>query len=163
LRLSIFLGRGETLGTSILTGQHYKDYEVSFTEPFLFDRPITGGINIFNRNIVYPLQFTQISSGGSTIFSFPVADFTRLYMGYSLENVHIKDLNSAFLDPTTGKVNFGLLQNNPFLRDALLINEDGTVGGRRIVSKVTPSLRRDTIDNPIFPTSGKRLTLAMDI
>ena len=160
---SNFLGRGETLSTSVLTGQQYKDYEVSFTEPFLFDRPITGGLNVFNRNIIYPLQFTQVSSGGSLMFSFPVADFTRLYMGYSLEDVRIKDLNSAFLDPETGKVNTALFAGNPFLRDALLINDDGTLGGRRIVSKVTPSLRRDTIDNPIFPTQGTRLTLAMDV
>jgi outer membrane protein insertion porin family len=160
---SNFLGRGETLSTSILTGNRYKDYEVSFTEPFLFDRPITGGVNVFNRNINYPLQFTQVSTGGSMIFSFPVADFTRLYMGYSLENVRIKDLNPAFLDPNTGKIDFTVLSNNPFLRDALLINPDGTPGGRRIVSKVTPSLRRDTIDNPIFPTTGKRFTLAMDV
>jgi len=160
---SNFLGRGETLSTSILTGARYKDYEVSFTEPFLFDRPITGGVNLFNRNIVYPLQFTQVSSGGSMIFSFPVADFTRLYMGYSLENVRIKDLNEGFLDPETGKVNLSLLTANPFLRDTLLINPDGTLGGRRIISKITPSLRRDTIDNPIFPTTGKRYTLAMDV
>jgi len=159
---SNFLGRGETLGTSILTGQQYKDYELSFTEPFLFDRPITGGVNIFNRNIIYPLQFTQASTGGSLMFSFPVADFTRFYAGYSLENVHIKDLNAAFLNED-GTVNIALFANNPFLRDALLINPDGTLGGRRIVSKVTPSLRRDTIDNPIFPTQGTRLTLAMDV
>jgi len=160
---SNFMGRGETLSTSILTGARYKDYEVSFTEPFLFDRPITGGVNVFNRNIIYPLQFTQLSTGGSMIFSFPVADFTRFYMGYSLENVRIKDLNAAFLDPATGKVNLTLLNNNPYLRDALLINTDGSLGGRRVISKVTPSLRRDTIDNPIFPTTGKRYTLAMDV
>ncbi len=160
---SNFMGRGETLSTSILTGARYKDYEVSFTEPFLFDRPITGGVNIFNRNINYPYQFTQISTGGSAIFSFPVADFTRLYMGYSLENVRISDLNSAFIDPVTGKVDLTLLNNNPFLRDALLINPDGSLGGRRVISKVTPSLRRDTIDNPIFPTNGTRYTLAMDV
>ncbi len=44
-----------------------------------------------------------------------------------------------------------------------MINPDGSLGGRRVISKVTPSLRRDTIDNPIFPTSGTRYTLAMDL
>ena len=97
---SNFMGRGETLSTSVLTGARYKDYQVSFTEPFLFDRPITGGVNVFNRNIVYPFQFTQETSGGNIMFGMPVKSvFSRLYMRYSLENVSIKDLNTEFYDP----------------------------------------------------------------
>jgi outer membrane protein insertion porin family len=35
-------------------------------------------------------------------------------------------------------------------------------GGRRTVSKVTPSVVYNTVDNPIFPTSGRRYTASMD-
>ena len=47
---SNFLGKGETLSMSVLAGRRYKDYQLSFSEPYLFDRPITGGINVFNRH-----------------------------------------------------------------------------------------------------------------
>ena len=43
---------------------------------------------------------------------------------------------------------------NPFLRDSLLIGQ----GGERIISKVAPSLVYNTVDQPIFPTTGKRFT-----
>ncbi|HEY8536713.1 MAG TPA: POTRA domain-containing protein, partial [Vicinamibacterales bacterium] len=78
-----FLGRGETLSVSVLAGRRYKDYQLAFTEPYLFDRPITGGINVFNRTIRYIGAFTQESSGGNILFGFPLADFTRMYTSYS--------------------------------------------------------------------------------
>src|SRR5207248_1886767 len=31
------------------------------------------------------------------------------------------------------------------------------------ISKVTPSIVHNTVDNPIFPTSGKRFTLSLDL
>jgi outer membrane protein insertion porin family len=154
---SNFMGRGETLSTSVLTGARYKDYQVSFTEPFLFDRPITGGINVFNRNIVYPFQFTQETSGGNIMFGMPVGTvFSRLYVRYSLENVAIKDLNEAFYDTET-------IRRLPYLADALLIRPDGTRAGRRVISKITPSWVYNTVDNPIFPSAGTRITASIDL
>ena len=52
-----------------------------------------------------------------------------------------------------------VLARNPFLRDSLLIGQ----GGERIISKVVPSLVHNTVDNPIFPTTGKRYTLSIDL
>jgi len=46
-----------------------------------------------------------------------------------------------------------VLQRNPFLRDSLLIGADGSYGGDRIISKVTPTITQNTVDHPIFPTS----------
>ena len=50
------------------------------------------------------------------------------------------------------------MQRNPYLRDSLLLGE----GGQRTISKVTPSFVHNTVDNPIFPNSGKRLTGSID-
>jgi outer membrane protein insertion porin family len=66
--------------------------------------------------------------------------------------VRIKDLNEAFLIDD-------IIANNPFLAEALLIGQ----GGRRTISKVTPSLVHNTVDNPIFPTSGKRYTATIEL
>ena len=44
-----FLGRGESLTVSLQGGSRAQNYQLAFTEPFLFDRNITGGIDVFKR------------------------------------------------------------------------------------------------------------------
>ena len=52
-----------------------------------------------------------------------------------------------------------VLAGNPLLADSLLIG----AGGKRTISKIGPSYVYNTVDNPIFPTSGRRFTLSADI
>ena len=54
-----FLGRGESLTLSAQTGERIKNYNAGFTEPFLFGKPITGGFNVYRRDIRFINQFTQ--------------------------------------------------------------------------------------------------------
>lgn len=166
---SNFLGRGETLSLSIAAGSRTQFYQVAFTEPYLFDRPITAGVDLFKRQIQYLGAFTQQSTGGNTVWGFPVANFTRAFFQYSLERVTIKDLNPLFADES-------VIGRNPFLQDSLLLqcrdvppseaNPSGrecTPGGARTISKFTPSLVHNTVDNPIFPNTGRRFSASMDI
>ena len=150
---SNFLGKGETLSLSVLAGKRYKDYQLSFSEPYLFDRPITGGVNVFNRTINYIGAFTQESTGGNVMAGFRLASFTRAFMSYSYERVGISNLNEAYTDPERRST------RNPFLADALLLGSNG----KRTISKVSPSLVHNTVDNPIFPTSGRRFTVSFDL
>ena len=48
---SNFLGRGETFTISAQQGNRAKNYQLAFTEPFLFDRPMTAGVDLFIREI----------------------------------------------------------------------------------------------------------------
>jgi outer membrane protein insertion porin family len=173
---SNFLGRGESLTLSLQSGSRAQNYQVAFTEPFLFDRNITGGIDVFKRSLQYVNQFTQKSTGGNILFGFPVADFSRMFVTYSYEGVKVTDLNEAFFDPSCFLRESGcreieldnlselspetldLLRRNPFLQDSLLIGQ----GGERRISKVTPSFVFNTVDNPIFPSAGRRLSLSTD-
>ena len=148
---SNFLGRGETFSVTAQQGNRAKNYQVAFTEPFLFDRPMTAGIDIFSREIRYEGQFTQASIGGNLVFGFQVMPYARMFVNYSLEQVEVKDLNPLYRDPL-------VLAGNPFLEDSLLIGE----GGKRTISKIGPSFVYNTVDHPIFPTSGSRYTLSMD-
>jgi outer membrane protein insertion porin family len=150
---SNFMGRGESLTVSLQAGSRAENFQVAFTEPFLFDRNITGGVDVYKRKIQYIGQFTQNAAGGNLMFGFPVSDFGRMFMTYSYENVKVTDLNPAYQDPR-------LVQNNPFLQESLLLNQQG---GSRAVSKITPSYVFNTIDNPIFPNTGKRLSLSADV
>jgi outer membrane protein insertion porin family len=149
---SNFMGRGESLTVSLQAGSRAENYQVAFTEPFLFDRNITGGVDIYKRSIQYIGQFTQKAVGGNMMFGFPVSDFGRMFITYSYEGVRVTDLNPAYQDPR-------LIANNPFLQDSLLLNQQG---GKRTVSKINPSYVFNTIDNPIFPNTGRRLTLSSD-
>jgi len=149
---SNFLGRGETFSVGIQAGSRAQNYQLAFTEPFLFDRPITGGIDLYKREVRYISQYTQGSIGGNIVFGFPVRDFTRGFINYAYETVTVSDLNPFYNDPD-------LIANNPYLADALLLGDNG----RRSISKIVPSLVHNTVDNPIFPTAGRRLTLSMDV
>jgi outer membrane protein insertion porin family len=148
-----FLGRGETFSVNLQAGSRAQNYQVAFTEPYLFDRAITGGIDVFKRRLEYVSQFTQDSVGGNVVFGFPLKDFTRMFINYSYEHTKVVDVNPIYKDPT-------LIANNPYLADSLLL---GTEGGYRVISKVVPSISRNTIDNPIFPSTGKRYTVSVDL
>ena len=69
---SNFLGRGESLTMSMQAGDRSQNYQLAFTEPFLCDRNITGGVDIYKRSIQYIGQFTQKAVGGNMMFGFPV-------------------------------------------------------------------------------------------
>jgi outer membrane protein insertion porin family len=149
---SNFMGRGESATFSVLAGARVRNYQLAFTEPFLFDRPITAGFDVFSREIRYYYSYTQASTGFNIVTGFPIRNFSRMFFNYRLEQSRVKDINEAFLDPA-------VIGRNPFLADALLISE----GGKRLISQVTPSFVHNTIDNPIFPNQGKRYTLGIDL
>ena len=107
---SNFLGRGETFSVSAQQGNRAKNYQVGFTEPFLFDRPITGG-----RRRLQPgdpatsASSRRHSTGGNTVWGFPVGPFSRMFVSYSYQNVKVKDLNPLYSSRRRWC-------NNPFLR-----------------------------------------------
>ena len=148
---SNFLGRGETFTLSAQQGNRARNYQLAFTEPFLFDRPMTVGLDLFIREIRWLGQFTQASAGGNLVYGFQTGNFSRMFFNYSLEQVRVKDLNEAYNDPA-------VLARNPFLYDSLLIGQ----GGKRTISKIGPSWVYNTVDQPIFPSSGTRYTLSLD-
>jgi outer membrane protein insertion porin family len=143
-----FLGRGEVLGVSLQKGSRAQQYQVSFSEPYLFDRPITAGAEVYSRQFVYPYQFTQQSTGGNIIFGWPLGRNLRFFIGYGYEQTRVYDIADAYLNT-----------QNPVLRDSLLLDS----GGLRTVGKVTPQLVYNTVNQPVFPTAGHRYTATVDI
>jgi outer membrane protein insertion porin family len=148
-----FLGRGESLTLSLQAGSRAQNYSLAFTEPFLFDRNITGGFNLFRTDIRYIGQFTQKSVGTVLTVGYPLGrGFTRMFTNYSYQRVRVTEINENYTDPQ-------VLARNPFLRDSLLIGQNG----ERVISKVAPSIVYNTVDQPIFPTTGKRYTASIDL
>ena len=56
---SNFLGRGETFTVSAQQGSRATNYQLAFTEPFLFDKPQTAGVDLFIRELQYIGLYTQ--------------------------------------------------------------------------------------------------------
>jgi outer membrane protein insertion porin family len=169
-----FMGRGETLTLSMQTGARVSDYQIAFTEPFLFDRPITGSVDLHKRDIEYLYQFTQGTTGGNVTMGLPLRNFSRVFFNYSYDRVYVRDLNQAFFDQNCvfeeggcRTIDFDdltpeqrqIIEFSPYLKDALLIGE----GGRRTISKFTPTFSLNSIDNPITPTSGRRYTASLGL
>jgi outer membrane protein assembly factor BamA len=75
-----------------------------------------------------------------------------MFTNYSYQRVRVTEINENYTDPS-------VLARNPFLRDSLLIGQ----GGERIISKVAPSVVYNSVDQPIFPTTGKRYTASIDL
>ena len=148
-----FLGRGESLTLSLQAGSRAQNYSLAFTEPFLFDRNITGGFNLFRTDVRYISQFTQRSIGGVLTVGFPLGrGFTRMFTNYSYQRVRVTDIAEVYTDPI-------VLARNPFLRDSLLIGQSG----ERTISQISPSIVYNSVDQPIFPTTGKRYTASIDL
>ena len=145
---SNFLGRGESLTLLFQKGARSNNYQIAFSEPYLFGRPITGGISLFSRKLDYRLtttevDYSEVRTGVDVTSGFPIRRFTRLYATYGYQ----------VIDTATGASIEELLaaQNNS---SSLVFLEEG----RHIQSSVTPSLVHNTVDNPLAPRSGKRLT-----
>lgn len=148
-----FLGRGESLGVQLEKGSQAKNYQVSFTEPFLWDRPISAGVSFFSRTFIYPSQYTIESTGGTVTTGFPVSNFTRAFLAYSYEQdtVPQADINPIYLTKQA-------LASSPFLTDELLIDQNG----QRTIGKISPSIVFDTVNSPIYPDQGVRYVAAFD-
>jgi outer membrane protein insertion porin family len=175
---SNFMGRGESLTVQMTAGDRSQNYQLAFTEPYLFDRNITGGFDVFKRSLDYIGYYTQKSTGVNLIFGVPVRNFSRMFFNYAYESVKITNLNEALIDQSCLLRSTGcgtiesvgdlsqltatqreLLARNPFVLESLLLGQ----GGSRIVSKFVPSFVHNTVDNPIFPNQGKKLTAALDL
>jgi outer membrane protein insertion porin family len=157
---SNFLGAGETLQLSAQSGRRTKNYQFAVTEPYLFDRPITAGFDLFSRKITYEtfqnvVGYTQESTGLNLVFGVPVGRFSRLFTNYAYEIVNIQGLNNLLgvdpseVDPTTGQPVF----------DPFFFGEEG----KRRESRLSPSFVHNTVDNPYSPRSGLKLTSTVQL
>ena len=158
-----FLGLGETLTFSAQFGDLSRTFMFGFTEPYLFDRPISSGFTVFSSrynfdqarqeallfgqsvslNPQYIQNYTQNSAGFTVFASYPVRrfSFTRIALNYGLTRTNISSFNQA------STLLFESLQFRSLTGPSAL---NGIVS-----STITPSVTYNTINNPINPTKGK--------
>ncbi len=155
---SNFLGQGETFQVSAQTGKRTKNYQFAVTEPYLFDRPITAGFDIYKRKIIYQsfttgnvFGYQDERKGISVTAGFPVGRFSRFFLNYAFEVVNISEATLTDAD----RVNFN---TQPTLDSSYF---EGF--GKRNESRLSPSLVYNTVDNPFTPRRGMKLTASGQI
>src|ERR1035438_3866086 len=162
-----FLGLGETLSVQASLGSRQRDLVFGFTEPYLLDRPIQAGFNVYTRKTSYDqarqyaiatgqnlnlpsaylqnLQnYSQSSTGFSLTLSYPLRrSFKRLGISYSLDRsslVAVSDASKLLFD----NLNFSGISGPNALNGI-------------VTSKITPSFTMNTLDAAYAPHSGKSL------
>jgi outer membrane protein insertion porin family len=158
-----FLGRGETLTLSAQTGGRMRSYQLAVTEPYLFDRPMTAGFDLFFRDITYPsgqalVGYRQWNQGLSLTSGLSRGRFLRLYTSYGYQIIDIFDIDEKARKELQASSSTGTNgQTAPTLDAGLL------TAGRRFESRVSPSLVFNSVDNPYMPRHGSKYTATVDV
>lgn len=166
-----FLGLGETLSLSSQLGDRIRQIEFGFTEPYFLDKPMQVGFTVFTTRFNYDqgrevsllsgrnliplynelgsnnlLNYVSNQRGFTTFLSYPLKrSFARVGLSYGYNVQDIRTLTDA------AKTYFDYLyfQN---------------VGGPNALngistSQIIPSYSYNSVNHPITPTAGKRLSV----
>ena len=158
-----FLGLGETLSLSAQIGSFQRDIRFGFTEPYLFDRPISTGFTIFSTKFDYnqakqlgifygqqvainpALQenYTTNSKGLTVFASYPLRkfSFTRVGVTYGYSTTNIQTFS------TSAQLLFESIKFTGLAGPSALNGINS--------SKITPTISYSSVNNPQNPTNGK--------
>ena len=161
---SNFMGKGQQVDVGVNYSRYSRSVQLGFTEPFLFDKNIALGgqiyirdLNSFNqigneRNTTYK----QVSKGFGTQLGFPVTEYLSVGTRYSLSQDKLSLDKSLFYedldnDDTTP------VQCSERLAGRYLCDEIGT----RLTSSIGYSVIFDNRDG-LRATRGQRIVLNQD-
>jgi outer membrane protein insertion porin family len=166
-----FLGLGETLTFSAEFGDRQRNFLFGFTEPYLFDRPISTGFTVFNSRFNFnqsretslllgqvvqldpntTQNYNQNSKGFTVFASYPLKrfSFTRIGLTYGLTNTSITAFSEA------SRLLFTTLQFRGFAGPSAL---EGIQS-----SHIVPTVTYNTIDSPLNPTHGKSFFASVNL
>ncbi|HVH48616.1 MAG TPA: outer membrane protein assembly factor BamA [Sphingomicrobium sp.] len=159
-----FMGKGQELNAGINYSRYSKSVQAGFIEPYLFDRQILFGGDIYRRdyssfNFVDSKRNTtykQVSTGGGLRLGFPVTEYTSFGTRYNLvlDNITL-DKGTFYTDPDgTGPLPATC---DPLKAGSYLCDEIGD----RVTSLIGYSAVFDNTDG-IRPTRGQRAVLGQD-
>jgi outer membrane protein insertion porin family len=132
-------GRGQQVKVQGIIGSISHRIRASFVEPYLFDRPLSLGIDAFNWERQYS-EYNRVSKGGIMRLSHPMKwKYTRLFWMYRFENVHLNDLV-----PNASEV----------------LQQASTIHNTSATSFV---LRRDSRDSLFAPTKGSDNSISAEL
>ncbi len=130
-------GTGRKLRAEGTISSSSKRYNISFTEPWLFDRHISAGFDLFRTDRDFP-SFSRFSNGGDVRLGFEVFKDTRYSFTYTLQKVKVNDVAP----------------------DASILIKDQE--GNRLESSVLNVIKRDTLNSFFDPTEGSLESFSLE-
>ena len=138
------LGTGNSLGIDINTGTRRENYSLDFSNPRVADTRWSAGLSLMSVEREFE-DFDRNQVGGSVSVGYPLWFLDREY----LDDVQFSLRYEALR-----------IKIDQVSEDApLLIQEEE---GKTTSSSITPGIVRNTIDNPLDPTSGSRQRLSFE-
>jgi len=130
-------GRGQILSVDAQLGGRTTLYRLNFTEPWLFDIPLSARLDLYDWETDYD-TYDKNSQGGGVRFSYPVWDFVRAYIGYNYELADIENIED----------------------DASQSIKD--LEGENLTSSIITSLVYDSRNRRFNPTEGSRHSISVE-
>ncbi len=126
---SNLFGRGQVVSLNAEVGGTRQNFSLSFTEPWMFDIPLSVGFDVFMTERDYQ-DFSRNALGGSVRFGYEIFRNVRANIMYKYEDVEVTDV--SIWAPIT------------------LAAEEG----KSSTSSMTFYVVHDTLDNPMHPLKG---------
>jgi outer membrane protein insertion porin family len=151
-----FLGRGESLTLSGQTGQRASSYQLAFNEPYLFSQRYSAGFDLYSRKVNFVtgdgvLAYSEVRSGSAVSVGRPLFRFSRATLGYGYEVIDTAASQSA-LNSLSASSSLGVPLFNADIDE-----------GRHTESRITPIFSHNSVDSPIMPHTGNRLSLSLPL
>ena len=131
------LGNGHRVNLTASLSSIRTDFNISMTEPRLFDSTISAGLDAFNNQNDL-LSFTMRTTGAGLRFGKNISEYETVNLGYRFSDVNVSGVLAA--DETV------FLQN-----------------GKRTTSRLNPSYIYDSRDNFLNPSKGWRHVLGFEL
>ena len=134
------LGRGQDLRLALRLGERLSSLDLSFTEPYFLDRPLSAGFDVFNtrRDFQRQASFDKEELGFALRSGYQITTELRQSWRYTLRRDEIKNVGS----------------------DASLFVKEQA--GKATTSLIGQSLLYDKRDNRIDPTDGYFVRVGTD-
>ncbi|MFA5114916.1 MAG: outer membrane protein assembly factor BamA [Candidatus Omnitrophota bacterium] len=137
-----FTGGGQNLKLRASIGSISEGMDISFTEPWLFDYPVSFGFDIYNRNHERDSDsgygYDEEVTGFDLRLGSEISEYLRQDATYRLDNIDISDINTDATDD--------------------LKKEEGS----NLISSFTYGLTYDSRDNVFDPTRGNLITGSLE-
>jgi outer membrane protein insertion porin family len=161
-----FMGRGQEVRAAVNYSGYSKSVELGFTEPYLFDRNIAVGFDLFRRDLnsfnfygtTRTTTYQQNTTGGQIRMGIPLTERMQLALRYGL-NYDQVTLNPSLYYSDPDGVGPLPARCDPLLAGRYLCD---TIGNR-LTSSVGYSLVWDTLNNRLRPSAGERIVFSQDL
>jgi outer membrane protein insertion porin family len=153
-----FLGRGETLGLSLVKGSIANSYSLSFSEPYFLDKRMLIGGSIYKTDQNYTTAittqpFSQNRRGFSAVWGVGVGYFGNFALAYGREDVHYEAATVRTFFPGVDAI--GDHQRPlPTPYKGILDEPQYYYTYTGLTSALTPSYVYDSRDDPFDPSNG---------